>query len=1324
MLLPPLFVGAPRTEGYDVCPVPTSCCSGVGVESSTFDHDCLCSHAPSGSGLPQTASTTGASLDLLQRKAWLVQSRGPDPQPGGGHRAQGYIVAISGVFFGVLLLYVVLTGPAFAGMWEQLSSKASKANSAKRKATPGASQEARIFLLAILIVASLVAVGLGRWMAIGVSTSLLAPPYASIVLCCMWYCPVLLHWLQERLDPIAWKVGCGAPQLTDQKALAPPKTQAASAAQPPANASNETDTALLLASLEHSLPHKGVHTVAGGLGKVMSLIARKHPVPITLVHPVLADSGYGLENDERLDPLELVVDGKPTQVQVFQSSMTVDVSEGSKVTMTFLLLLHPWFMKRPWKGIYPTTMTGKEELMFFSLWNQAVGALLVRNKTAVFHCPDFHSTLAPLHALQEHPHLRTLLVLHNASYQGLIKTDMVEGDRLMRLSKILNLPAGIVQTYCLHDGRFNMLKAGVEVIRRLQSGTGLCAVSTAYAREARHEHAFLRGVDIVGIDNCMEDLPEIQEAIDAAGSLDAARLHAKAQVQKLFNLSLDPDAKLLVYLGRMVKQKGMDLLAELAPRILQAFPEVQLLCLGPVGDAHGVYAKGKLEALEKSPQYQGRVHASCKYVDVPPSVYLAADFCVVPSRDEPFGYVDVEFAWRGALCIGAAVGGLGKVPGFYYKVTDKDNDLQLQDGIWQAVCSALRCDEDDLEVMRQRAREIGFPVHRWQAKIKQELSRQMLAAYALDPEKLLAPPVKHRWGERFVVPKTAEEKLEVFRPEVSIDDLGDGVERALALDPDADLQDVIDDISAAHDVDMESNPFSKALLQPVRMFGMRRARWIHLVIGMAYITAPVVDMAVVMFVQQWIALTAPEQATEAKLMLAELRAAAFIMHSLGASVGSAVWSMMCKLVPPRTLLITVLCLEPPLLLFMYVSAASELSLQSDGRSCLLTAMCLHGALSSSAVLFVVFNFMMTVTELREITVITSALDSARVLVTLLISVYIFSVSTDSFQSSTVVVAPLVFFVMGRTLLAWPLLYAPRAYREERMPNLGLRLSELLQSLWQHRAYVLLVLMDCVGQVAAFPSLLCVVWFSMGGWSMETYVRALIAAALIIGPAVALWGWAQWFTAGRGGSFIFGAALHLPPVTPLLALVLQQASDGHGGHARGFYAILLCVAVFALKSMRTSSLGVLRIQLVRTQWHFVAVRTMEACFTNFFRAASPFACSMILYYMVRIEEELSHDPTTERRLHVWSFEANSQLELANAISVTTLPLAVLEILLQLMASQSVKQELNLPSPPPAHPRNRLVGMGRYVPALVTAGLFWACMGAAHAKIAGPLNFIQI
>jgi len=103
-----------------------------------------------------------------------------------------------------------------------------------------------------------------------------------------------------------------------------------------------------------------------------------------------------------------------------------------------------------------------------------------------------------------------------------------------------------------------------------------------------------------------------------------------------------------------------------------------------------------------APKYPGRIYA-------PPGAYFsgpdkemllrAADFCLVPSRlvysrmsqfitgsvstywrntppsnpykwnrFEPCGLVDIEFGWNGALIVGHDTGGLGKMPGVYYKV--------------------------------------------------------------------------------------------------------------------------------------------------------------------------------------------------------------------------------------------------------------------------------------------------------------------------------------------------------------------------------------------------------------------------------------------------------------------------------------------------------------------------------------------------------------------------------------------------------------------------------------------------------------------------------
>lgn len=51
----------------------------------------------------------------------------------------------------------------------------------------------------------------------------------------------------------------------------------------------------------------------------------------------------------------------------------------------------------------------------------------------------------------------------------------------------------------------------------------------------------------------------------------------------------------------------------------------------------------------------------------------AADFVLVPSRFEPCGLVDIEFGWRGALCVGFdQVGGGGGLFIRYNEYTELD----------------------------------------------------------------------------------------------------------------------------------------------------------------------------------------------------------------------------------------------------------------------------------------------------------------------------------------------------------------------------------------------------------------------------------------------------------------------------------------------------------------------------------------------------------------------------------------------------------------------------------------------------------------------------
>ena len=95
---------------------------------------------------------------------------------------------------------------------------------------------------------------------------------------------------------------------------------------------------------------------------------------------------------------------------------------------------------------------------------------------------------------------------------------------------------------------------------------------------------------------------------------------------------------------------------------LEKQPSIQLICVGPVIDLYGRFAAEKLARLMEL--YPDRVYSKPEFTALPPYLFSGADFALIPSRDEPFGLVAVEFGRKGALGVGSRLGGLGLMPGW------------------------------------------------------------------------------------------------------------------------------------------------------------------------------------------------------------------------------------------------------------------------------------------------------------------------------------------------------------------------------------------------------------------------------------------------------------------------------------------------------------------------------------------------------------------------------------------------------------------------------------------------------------------------------------
>jgi starch synthase len=177
----------------------------------------------------------------------------------------------------------------------------------------------------------------------------------------------------------------------------------------------------------------------------------------------------------------------------------------------------------------------------------------------------------------------------------------------------------------------------------------------------------LQGI-INGIDyavwNPMTD-PALPARYDAEDIGNKGR--CKSALLQELGLEIQPDRPLLVSIGRVVHQKGSDLLAAALPKILKN--DVSVVIAG-TGD------EGLLAKLKAAVAKAGERAAVLGAVSEPLShrLFAAADLVLIPSRYEPCGLVQLYAQRYGALPVACATGGLADT------IVDADAALETGSG--------------------------------------------------------------------------------------------------------------------------------------------------------------------------------------------------------------------------------------------------------------------------------------------------------------------------------------------------------------------------------------------------------------------------------------------------------------------------------------------------------------------------------------------------------------------------------------------------------------------------------------------------------------------
>ncbi|KAK3384909.1 alpha-1,3-glucan synthase [Podospora didyma] len=475
---------------------------------------------------------------------------------------------------------------------------------------------------------------------------------------------------------------------------------------------------VLIATVEYNIDDWNIKVKIGGLGVMAQLMGKAlgHQDLIWVV-PCVGDIEYPDIPEEKAEPMNVVILG---------ASYTVSVSYHQVDNITYVLLDAPVFRQQTKAEPYPPRMDNIDSAIYYSTWNQCIADAIRRFPVDIYHVNDYHGAAAPLYLLPET--IPCCLSLHNAEFQGLWPLRTPEERK--EVCDVFSLSNDIVQQYVQFGSVFNLLHAGVSYLRVHQKGFGAVGVSKKYGDRSFARYPIFWGLSQIG--QLPNPDPSDMEQWDAHAKhekdvtidqeFESSRGDLRRQAQEWAGLEVNPKAELFVFVGRWSQQKGVDLIADLFPSILEDYPNTQLICVGPTIDLYGKFAALKLSKLMEL--YPTRVFSKPEFTALPPYIFSGAEFALIPSRDEPFGLVAVEFGRKGALGVGAKVGGLGQMPGWWYTI-ESASTSHLLSQFKQAVVAALESKTDVRAKMRAWSAKQRFPVAQWLEGLEKLQSRSI-----------------------------------------------------------------------------------------------------------------------------------------------------------------------------------------------------------------------------------------------------------------------------------------------------------------------------------------------------------------------------------------------------------------------------------------------------------------------------------------------------------------------------------------------------------------------------------------------------------------------
>ncbi len=341
----------------------------------------------------------------------------------------------------------------------------------------------------------------------------------------------------------------------------------------------------------------------------------------------------------------------------------------------------------------------------FIFFQKAVVALLdtLNLKPDIVHCSDWQTGLLPLflrHGIQgmgRNQTERTVFTIHNLAYQGIFSGAQYA---------LTNLPFFCFNIDLLEFyGNVNCMKGGIT------ASDVVTTVSRAYAQEIKTEefgcglHGVLArmGDRLVGIIHGA-DYSVWNPATDTFLAKNfskedlSGKRACKEDLMRTMGLTISPESPLLGMITRLVDQKGLDVLAEAMPTLMNM--GLGLVVLGAGQERYHDFSH------QWAAKWPGRFAVHLGY-DVPLAHKIegGADVYLMPSRFEPCGLNQLYSMRYGTPPVVHATGGLedtvedvapdgGRGTGFKFKAYTSDGllsavqrslDLLRNPAAWQSL---------------------------------------------------------------------------------------------------------------------------------------------------------------------------------------------------------------------------------------------------------------------------------------------------------------------------------------------------------------------------------------------------------------------------------------------------------------------------------------------------------------------------------------------------------------------------------------------------------------------------------------------------------------